>query len=87
LCQHAAVSEAAVVGIPDERWGERPLAIIVLKPASTLTVDEIKAHVSDYSRRGVISQWAVPNRVVFVDALDKTSVGKLDKKSMRQKYA
>jgi fatty-acyl-CoA synthase len=78
------VSEAAVIGVPDERWGERPLALVVARAQAT--EDDLKAHVSQFAIRGVISQWAVPSRVVFVDALDKTSVGKLDKKSMRQKY-
>jgi fatty-acyl-CoA synthase len=85
LLQHSSISEAAVVGVADERWGERPLALVVSK--SPLTEDDVKAHVSQFAIRGVISQWAVPSRVVFVEALDKTSVGKLDKKLMRQKYA
>jgi fatty-acyl-CoA synthase len=84
LLQHASVSEAAVIGAPDERWGERPLALVVARAPAT--EEDLKAHVSQFAIRGVISQWAVPSRVVFVDALDKTSVGKLDKKSMRQKY-
>ncbi|HET6318610.1 MAG TPA: fatty acid--CoA ligase [Chloroflexota bacterium] len=85
LLQHASVSEAAVIGVPDERWGERPLALIVAR--SPVSEDDLKAHVSQFAIRGVISQWAVPSRVLFVDTLDKTSVGKLDKKLMRQKYA
>jgi fatty-acyl-CoA synthase len=84
LLQHPNIGEAAVVGVPDERWGERPLALLVLK--SPMSEDDVKGHVSQFAIRGVISQWAVPSRVLFVDALDKTSVGKLDKKLMRQKY-
>jgi len=89
LSQHPGVSEAAVIGVPDERWGERPIALIVPTPdsAGTLTEDDIKAHVQQYADKGVVSKWAVPSRVRTLTALDKTSVGKLDKKLMRQKYA
>jgi acyl-CoA synthetase (AMP-forming)/AMP-acid ligase II len=89
LSQHPGVSEAAVIGAPDERWGERPLALIVPKPgyADMLTEDDIKAHVQGYADKGMVSRWAVPSGVRSLPALDKTSVGKLDKKLMRQKYA
>jgi fatty-acyl-CoA synthase len=89
LSQHPGISEAAVIGVPDERWGERPMALIVPKPdyVDTLTEDDIKAHVQRYADKGVVSKWAVPSRMRTLAALDKTSVGKLDKKLMRQKYA
>src|SRR5262249_3101728 len=89
LSQHPGVSEAAVIGVPDERWGERPMALIVPKPphANKITADDIKAHVQRYADKGVVSKWAVPSRVRMLEALDKTSVGKLDKKLMRQKHA
>jgi fatty-acyl-CoA synthase len=89
LSQHPGVSEAAVIGVPDERWGERPMALIVPRPdhVDKLTEDDLKAHVQRYADKGVVSRWAVPSRVRTLTALDKTSVGKLDKKAMRQKYA
>jgi len=89
LSQHPGISEAAVIGVPDERWSERPMALIVLRAeyVGTLSDDDIKAHVQRYADKGMVSKWAVPSHVRMLTALDKTSVGKLDKKLMRQKHA
>jgi fatty-acyl-CoA synthase len=76
------IAEAAVVGIPDEKWGERPVAFVVCKGTAP-TEDAIRRHVQDFAERGAISKYAVPDRVYFVDAIPKTSVGKLDKKVIR----
>ena len=83
------VAEAAVVGVPDERWGERPIALVVVRPAGEAPPTEaaIRDHVAAFAARGTISRYAVPNRVHFVDAIPKTSVGKLDKKVIRARLS
>jgi fatty-acyl-CoA synthase len=75
--------------VPDEKWGERPLALVVLKKEyeGKVTEEDIKAHIAGFVDSGVISGWAVPDRVSLVEALPKTSVGKLNKKEMRRRYA
>jgi fatty-acyl-CoA synthase len=87
MLQHPAVVEAAVIGVPDPKWTERPLAVVVLETGRQVSEAEIKAHLQDFAARGVISRYGVPERIVFVEALPKTSVGKLDKKVLRQKYS
>ena len=88
IARRAGVKESAVIGIKDARWGERPLALIVRDPKTTPPVSEedIKAHVLSYSKKGEISKFAVPQKVLFVEALAKTSVGKFDKKALRARY-
>jgi len=84
--QHPAVSEVAVIGVPDEKWGERPLALVVLRDGAPDDADAIRAFAFEHAGRGIISKYAVPDRIVFVTELDKTSVGKLDKKRLREEY-
>jgi fatty-acyl-CoA synthase len=78
----------AVIAIKDEKWGERPLALVVpnLKASTPATEDDIKAHVRVYADKGVISKYGIPHRILFVEQLPKTSVGKIDKKVLRQRY-
>lgn len=81
--QHSAVAEVAVVGLPDTQWGERPHAMIVLKAGQTTTIDDIKTYLSPFVETGQITKWTIPDRIVFVETIPKTSVGKLDKKLIR----
>ena len=83
LSQVEGVAESAVVGLPDERWGERPHALIVQKPGYTLTATGIKACLQAKVDRGELHKWYVPDRIVFVPEIPKTSVGKIDKKRIR----
>lgn len=83
LSQVEGVAEAAVVGLPDERWGERPHALIVQKAGTALTAEGIKASLQAKIDEGHLNKWYVPDRVVFVPEIPKTSVGKIDKKKIR----
>ncbi|MDQ5908220.1 MAG: hypothetical protein QG599_311 [Pseudomonadota bacterium] len=87
ILKHPAVAEAAVVGVPDPKWGERPLALVVVKPGQEVDAVMMRTWLQNFADQGMISKWGIPDRVLFVDAIPKTSVGKLDKKVMRQQYA
>lgn len=89
IAHHPAVAEVAVIGQPDEKWGERPLALVVVKPGEngTVTDKELTHHVREYADKGIVSKQVVLVRVRFVDAIDKTSVGKINKVALREKYA
>jgi acyl-CoA synthetase (AMP-forming)/AMP-acid ligase II len=82
LMAHPSVLEASVVGVPDKKWEERPLAVIVVKPDATVTVHALLEHL-----RGRVPRWWLPERWTFVDAVPKTSVRKFDKKIIRREYA
>src|SRR5207244_11625355 len=78
LLRHAAVQEAAVVGLPDPRWGEPPHAFVVLKAGATATPDELRAHT-----RERIAHFKCPHSFTFVTELPKTSTGKVQKLVLR----
>jgi fatty-acyl-CoA synthase len=82
LMAHPAVQEACVVGVPDERWDERPLATVVVRPGQSVTAEDLREFLS-----GRVASWQVPERWAFIEAVPKTSVGKFDKKRVRASYA
>jgi fatty-acyl-CoA synthase len=77
------VAEAAVIAVPDPKWQERPLAAIVLRPGSTLTLDEVRGHLLHHG----FASWQLPDRIEFIDEVPKTAVGKFDKKVLRGRFA
>lgn len=88
IAQYPGVKEVAVIGIPDEKWGERPYAFVVQDTdhASRLREADIKAHLETFAIRGVISKYGIPEKIQFLDHLAKTSVSKIDKKGLREAY-
>src|SRR5204862_1633005 len=79
---HPKVMEAAVIAVPDEKWGERPCACIVRREGSDLDADGVRDHLADR-----VVKWWIPERIEFIDEVPKTSVGKFDKKVLRARFA
>jgi fatty-acyl-CoA synthase len=79
---HPAVAEAAVIGLPHTKWGERPLACVVLKPGEQVTKEDLLAYL-----QGKVAKWWLPDDIVFIEEVPKTSVGKFSKKDLRDRYA
>jgi fatty-acyl-CoA synthase len=82
LIAHPAVLEASVVGVPDERWQERPLAVVVLNEGADATPQQLREFLADR-----VVRWWLPERWTFVDQVPRTSVGKYDKKTIRARHA
>jgi len=82
LMAHPAVAEAAVIGVTDDKWGERPLAAIVLAPGASASADELRVFLAER-----VPRWQLPERWSFIDEVPKTSVGKFAKTRMREAYA
>jgi fatty-acyl-CoA synthase len=79
---HPQIREAAVIGVPHPRWSERPLACVVLVDGADLGRDDVLAYLADR-----VAKWQVPDDVVFIDEVPKTSVGKFSKKTLRERFA
>jgi fatty-acyl-CoA synthase len=82
LIEHPAVLEAAVVAVPDERWQERPMAVVVIKDDASVTPSELRRYLADR-----VVRWWLPERWTFVTQIPRTSVGKFDKKVIRARHA
>ena len=82
LMAHPAVFEAAVIAVPDDRWQERPLCCVVLRPDATASAEELRGFLAER-----VAKWWLPERWAFIETVPKTSVGKFDKKVLRAQYA
>jgi fatty-acyl-CoA synthase len=81
LMAHTAVAEAAVIAIPDDRWGERPLAAVVLREGMEATPDELREHLADD-----FAKWQLPDRIEFLGAIPRTATGKFKKTALRDQF-
>jgi fatty-acyl-CoA synthase len=82
LMAHPKIAEAAVIGVPHPRWSERPLACVVPAAGAEITKEEVIAFLADK-----VARWQLPDDVVFIDEVPKTSVGKFSKKTLRDRFA
>ena len=87
ISQCAGVAEAAVIGVKDDKWGERPLALVVKRADADGVSDmAIKDHLKGFADKGNISKYGIPEKIIFVERIPKTSVGKINKKELRERY-
>jgi fatty-acyl-CoA synthase len=86
ISQHEGVSEVAVVGVPDDKWGERPLAMVVPKAgfAEKLSAEDLRSFLQKQVDEGLMSKWGIPDKFLMVEQIPKTSVGKIDKKVIKK---
>ena len=81
LMGHEAVQEAAVIAVADAKWGERPLACVVLKPGKKASAEDLRSHLA-----GAFARWQLPDRVEFIEAIPRTSTGKFWKVKLRELF-
>ena len=88
ISQCAGVAEVAVIGVKDDKWGERPLAFVVKRTPDTDGVSDtiVKNHLKTFADKGIISKYGIPEKILFIDSIPKTSVGKINKKELRERY-
>jgi fatty-acyl-CoA synthase len=81
LMAHPAVAEAAVIAMPDDKWGERPMAVVVLRDGQEASPEELREHLSTH-----FAKWQLPDRFEFVDEIPRTATGKFKKTDLREKF-
>ena len=81
LMAHGAVAEAAVIAIPDEKWGERPLAAVVLRDGMEASPEELREHLG-----GEFAKWQLPDRIEFIEKIPRTATGKFKKSALRERF-
>jgi fatty-acyl-CoA synthase len=88
IAKHPGVAEVAVVAVPDRQWGERPIALVVARSANNSSLPaDLRQFVQEHLDEATLSKYAVPDRIIVVEALEKTSVGKVNKRVLRERYA
>jgi len=88
MSQHEAVLESAAIGVPDEKWGERPMLVVTLKPGykDKVSAEDFMQFMKKLAEEGKLPKYGIPDRYEIVEQIPKTSVGKLDKKELRRHY-
>jgi len=87
ISRHPGVGQVAVIAAKHAKWGERPVALIVPKPGSTVTPDDVRGVLTKAFEAGEIPKWWLPDKILIVDELPLTSVGKVNKRVLREKYS
>ena len=82
IMAHPKIAEAAVIGIPDEKWSERPLACVVPEGDEEITLEELREFLAER-----VPKWWLPNDLEIIDEVPKTSVGKFSKKTLREQFS